>query len=188
MKPDALHIPIRVAGLADGIHEFTLEADPGRIGLPAEFRSPVHLDVHMDKSHAHIVLALAATAVAVYACDRCLDEIEIPLRESVTLVYAKDAAAEHMKDDENVRTLAADDTFIDAGDDVRDVLLLAIPMRRVCADYRDNPACGAAIPAADSLQADIDPRWEALRALAADEPAADGNGSSDGDGSTRDEL
>lgn len=178
MKPDALHIPIRVAGLADGIHEFTLEADPGRIGLPAEFRSPVHLDVHMDKSHAHIVLALTATASAVYACDRCLDEIEIPLRESVTLVYAKDAAAEHMKDDENVRTLAADETFVDAGDDVRDVLLLAIPMRRVCADYRDNPACGAAIPDADSLRVDTDPRWDALRSLTAD-GTADGDGSSD---------
>lgn len=179
MKPDALHIPIRVAGLADGIHEFTLEADPGRIGLPEEFRSPVHLDVHMDKSHAHIVLAITATATAVHPCDRCLDEIDIPVRESVTLVYAKDAAAEHMRDDENVRTLAADDTFIDAGDDVRDVLLLAIPMRRVCEDYRDNPACGTAIPGADSLQADIDPRWDALRALAADEPTSEGAGSPD---------
>ncbi len=169
MKPDALHIPIRVAGLADGIHEFTLEADPVRIGLPSEFRTPVHLEVHMDKSHAHLMLAIKARATAVYACDRCLDEIEIPLQEAVTLVYAKDAAAEHMKDDESVRTLAADDTFIDAGDDVRDVLLIAIPMRRVCTDYRDNPACGAAIPEAAHLRAEADPRWDALRSLAGGE-------------------
>ena len=93
-------------------------------------------------------------------------------------IISPGAAAEHMKDDESVRTLAADETFIDAGDDVRDVLLLAIPMRRVCADYRDNPACGAAIPDADSLRVDTDPRWDALRSLAAD-GTADGDGSSD---------
>jgi uncharacterized metal-binding protein YceD (DUF177 family) len=168
MKKNVLHIPIRISGIADGQHDFALTAEPADIGLSEEFPTPIDVRVHMDKTHAQIILTIDVASSAVFPCDRCLDPITVPVTQHFVLMYARDIAAARTLDDDEVRLIDSNAAFIDIGDDVREYALLSIPMRRICGEDADGkPLCKSPISAEIFVPSDarVDPRWEKLRLL-----------------------
>lgn len=166
MKIRDLHIPIRVSGLSEGVHEFELAANPGEIGLPAEFVAAIRLQITLDKTHSQLVLKAKAETTAVFPCDRCLDPVTVPVERAFVLFFAQDPDSARVMDEEDIRLLDPHQPVIDIGDDVRDYLLLAVPMRRICGEKADgSPACRNAIVDTIPAEADdsIDPRWEQLK-------------------------
>jgi uncharacterized metal-binding protein YceD (DUF177 family) len=162
------HIPIRIAGIADGRHAFTVTAQPAGIGLPEEFSEELVLHVRMDKTHAQIILTVDVTASAVFPCDLCLDPVPVAVRQHFVLMYARDVASARALDDDEVRLIDPSDAFIDIGDDVRDYALLSIPMRRTCGeDQQGNSLCTKPLAsvAVEMPEHRTDPRWEKLRTL-----------------------
>lgn len=174
MKRDAYHIPIRIAGLSDGQHEFDETVPPRNLELPAEFGQDLSVHVVMDKSHAHIVLTVDISGEAMYPCDRCLEPVRIPVAQHFLLYYARDPGAARMLEEDDVRMIDPSAPWVDIAEDVRDYALLAVPMRRTCGeDELGQPRCTAAADAAaadagerageQAGEADVDPRWEKLK-------------------------
>ncbi len=105
-------------------------------------------------------------------CDRCLREFETQVEVGIDVAYV---AAEDDATDENLE-LRADDMgqsvfsggFIDLDELVREQLLLAFPMRRLCREECRGlcPRCGADLNVEECrcTTSETDPRWAALAA------------------------
>ncbi len=165
------HIPVRLSGLADGPHALEYEVAPGTIELPAHFRSPVSIDVALDKALHQVALRVTVRTVAHVPCDRCLDDVAVPVDTEFLLVYTHDNSAPASEDDD-VRQINVNDPTIDLTEDVRDAAMLCIPMRVICGeDEAGNALCRRPIP--DALRAEAqhreDPRWDKLKSLKLDQ-------------------
>ena len=119
------------------------------------------------------VLASGVTQVPLAGeCVRCLESIERTLEIDFQELYAYPES--DVEDDEASR-LEGD--LLDLEPVIRDAVVLALPFQPVCRDDCPGlcPQCGARLADDPDHQheADIDPRWAALAALAADDSALD---------------
>ncbi|MCB2205197.1 DUF177 domain-containing protein [bacterium] len=171
MKSKHKHIPVRLSGLTDGQHQLQYTVDPGSIELPAEFRTPLSIDVTLDKAEHQIALRISVRSVAHLPCDRCLDEVDVPVETEFLLVFTHDNSGTSSEEDD-VREIPVNDPTVDLAEDVRDAAMLCIPMRVICGeDDNGKSLCRNPIP--DALRAERqqreDPRWDTLKSLKLDQ-------------------
>ncbi len=98
-------------------------------------------------------------------CRRCLAPVDVPLSQSLGLVFVGEEDAARDEDSYLVPRRAS---TLDLADAVREELLLAVPQFVECRqDCRGLcPRCGADLNAGPcGCQREIDPRWEALTKL-----------------------
>jgi uncharacterized protein len=106
-------------------------------------------------------------------CDRCLGRARFPLKASFDLYYrpaAEIAREEEVAIDEDEAEIGFyEGSGMELGDILREQVLLALPMQRVC-----NEACKGICPACGSNRnecncdegpVEVDDRWSALRNL-----------------------
>ena len=158
---------VRIAPLPDGLHEETLRPTAADLDVDPDVFSGIELDVRLDLAEHRVLVAYTVRATARLECDRTLATYDEPIDGTHAVLFSADAAA----DDDEVFPLAADAVEVDVTDPVRDTLLLALPLRRVCPEARD-----AEIPTAFGGPSDDEPaddRWAALEALRAGDGASD---------------
>jgi uncharacterized protein len=101
-------------------------------------------------------------------CRRCLDPVDVPLREEVTFVYAPPDLLGG-EDDGEILTLPAGELELDLSDPIREEVVLAAPAYTLCDPECKGlcPHCGVDLneTTCDCGAAEPDPRWDALRAL-----------------------
>lgn len=168
-------IDISIVGIRDGNHPFEMTVQASEIpGFGPEFLRDVHVEGVLQKRGGRYTVSATATATARLVCDRSLEEYDEPLEASFELEYTVDTALAVSQrgriaelDDEEVRGLRDDDKAVDITEDVRQVLTLAIPARRVAPAYRDKDLdeIFPSIKGRDAEQPsnDVDDRWEALK-------------------------
>ena len=158
LDPSAVHL--------EGEEELTLES--GRLAC--------HVEI-VDETTVHVRGALAAEVGM--QCGRCLEPYTFPLDQKLDLFYLPRLAERPQDEEEDVEL---DDHEIvvgyyegetlDLGEVVREQLLLALPMKRLC-----RPECQGLCPtcgrnrntepcACPEPEEPIDPRLEPLRKLA----------------------
>ncbi len=94
-------------------------------------------------------------------CRRCLAPVDVPLSQSLGLVFV---AEEDARGDEDCYVVPRRATALDLTGAVREELLLAVPQYVECrADCRGLcPRCGADLNAGPcGCRPEVDPRWEA---------------------------
>ena len=135
---------IRVSGLSNGLHEYRFTADPANIGLDGRFHTSVEVDARLDKASRQMYLTTAIHAAARFECDRCLDEFEGELKTGYGMFYVYDEADAGMHPDDEVTVISPDAVHIDITDDVRQLILLAVPLKLLCDDACKGlcPVCG----------------------------------------------
>ena len=166
------HIPVRLAGMSDGVHELRFEVVPADIDLPGEFGQTVDVRVDVDKTHHQVAVHAFVRTTAEYPCDRCLEPVRIEVDTDFRIVYIHDNSAEGGQDDRDIRQIDPSDPVADLAEDVREAALLCIPMRRVCGgDTEGEPQCRGILP--DDRNADTQPkedsRWDKLKSLNLDQ-------------------
>ena len=171
---------VRIAPLPDGLHTETLEPAPDDLDLPdAEVSrvtfSDLTVEVQLVVATRQIVARFEVAATAHLICDRTDEPFEQPVRGAHSVVIVAPEAHLAAADDEDVIVTPDDAQFADLTAPVRDTLMLAVPVRRVC-------------PAAETIEIPTafgepdtpsDGRWAALAALR-DGASTDGD-SADGD-------
>jgi uncharacterized protein len=129
--------------------------------------SPIELALRLESVIEGVLISGTATAQAQGECVRCLDPVVIDLEVEMQelFAYPETAAA----DADEIETL--EDELVDIGPMLRDAVVLALPLQPVCSvDCRGLcPTCGIRL-ADDPEHAheQVDPRWAALRHVAAD--------------------
>lgn len=163
---------INIRQLKEGMHDFEFTAYQDELDLEAHrFANAVNIHSVVDKRRNNIFVNTSVNTEAHFECHRCLTAFTQRLEDSFELLFTfeeRPAYPVDMDEDEIIR-LGAEVQEIDLTQDVRDCMLLAIPIKVVCSqDCRGLCSrCGANLnhEACTCSDTRIDPRWEALRAL-----------------------
>jgi uncharacterized metal-binding protein YceD (DUF177 family) len=139
-------LPLR--NLEGGKHTFDFSVDTG---LFSEFQNPeiiegaveISLDVEKFSHFMNVVLTFSGTLTVV--CDRCLENIDIPVEDEYLLSVRFEDAPEEPEDespDEDVMYVNAEDDEIDLTVYVYESICLALPIQRVHEDDKNgNSLC-----------------------------------------------
>ena len=162
-------IKIRVSGLSNGLHEYHFSVAPSEIGLESNFSLPVQVDDALDKTTRQLYLKAAVATKAKFVCDRCTDEFEHALSNTYNVFYVYDEESSGALPPEEVQYLKPDTVHIDLADDVRQFVLLSVPLKLLCRDDCKGlcPRCGTNWNAGTCAckQETTDSRWEGLEKL-----------------------
>ena len=132
-------------------------------------KEPLRVDLRVNEAQSgEIVVRGTLTGTLAQQCRRCLDPVDVPFREDMTLVYAPPDVLDGAEDGET-KVLPVDDREVDLAEPIREELILAAPNWVLCdPDCKGLcPHCGADLnetTCACTVE-EPDPRWDALRAL-----------------------
>jgi uncharacterized protein len=136
-------IELQVNSLLEGKNEllFTCEAadfnDPKLID--SGFRGKVLVEVTAEKSETELTVTIMTSATAELSCDICLAPVSKTLTGSYSIFYVyRDYAGMDTEGNDDFRLLDEYAETIDITEDVRETLLLSLPMKVTCTD---NPEC-----------------------------------------------
>jgi uncharacterized metal-binding protein YceD (DUF177 family) len=169
-------VTISIQGLHDGVHPIDMSVPVGDIdGLGDEFRGDVHISGDITRNGKRMHLDVDVAAVAHLICDRSLEEYDEPIQCELSLDVVVDnelaikqaSSPERMEDIIGVRD---DQKVLLISEDIRQELMLALPMRKVAPQWRDRDL-SELYPSAHESSSDrdannvVDDRWAALRSL-----------------------
>ncbi|MCS6989559.1 MAG: DUF177 domain-containing protein [Chloroherpetonaceae bacterium] len=127
---------INVSNLKSGVHRYAFECETRQFGDESldetRFSAPIHVAVTLTKTVGEIVAELSVRTVVSLECDRCLAPIRKTIQGDYRIVFLRSATTLPDDDGDDVRLLAKNETRIDLTEDVRETLLLAVPMKNVC--------------------------------------------------------
>jgi len=165
---------IDLRDLQDG--ENILEFDESPEDLHIQQDEDIHIDGTIQTRLTIYKIGDSITAKGETACTitpecaKCLDTITFPIQVSYTFVFQKGQPEyQDEEDDETLIWLNDEPDEIDLGNEVKDYILLELPMIPTCAALPTGPCQKYDQDPIDVLGAQkeerIDPRWDALRAL-----------------------
>ncbi len=157
----SIMLRINVAALKPGVHHLEVRPEAEALGLEPDVFRDVEVEIRLDVQRERLLVRLTARAVATLECDRTLVLFDQPVEGDYMMLFAPpEMAAELEASGEDVRVLSPADPEIDLSDEVRDTLLLAIPVRKVAPGAEELE-----LPMQFGFEGETDPRWDALRKL-----------------------
>jgi len=150
---------INISNLSEGEHTYDLSEDAQKLGWNENFTDQIDVHITLGKSLNQLVATIQASVKGVFVCDRCARDFESEIETTFHSVYSWEHDAEQGGDDD-FYVLSPDQNIIDITDSVKEYLLLAVPLKRLCGKK------DCAIPEHKVQNDDsIDPRWEKLKEL-----------------------
>ena len=134
---------IKLAGLSDGEHNYDFENNAFEIGLGSDFNTSIFTNVTLQKNVRQYFLNIECHTTKISSCDRCLENFDLHIDCSFKMVYSYDDSFS-IPDFDEVKFLKLHETEIDISDDVRQMILLNIPMKLLCSENCKGlcPRCG----------------------------------------------
>jgi len=160
---------IHIGGLHDGEYPFAFDVPASAIGLDDTFVDNVRVTGELRRVSTQYLLRSTIQATCARECDRCL----IPVRKHIDIpmdIYYRMSTDERSsggdKDDIEMMTLHPDQESIVLDDEVRQAILLEIPLKFLCSDgcLGICPGCGVDLnkERCKCDESQIDPRWAKL--------------------------
>ena len=159
---------IKISGLENGTYEYDFEDDIKKIDLTEPLFGKYNANVVLNKFDDQIILEASTTAGANFVCDRCGTEFNQNVKSKYKMIYLL-RSIEDAEEEINITYLSSDTHIIDLSNDVRDYMILSIPMKRLC-----NEDCkGLCVKCGSDLNekqcecedSEIDDRWKVLTEL-----------------------
>ncbi len=127
-----------MCNLTNGTHHYEFEcvaSDFADEFIDAErFNAPISIVATLTKATTDLIVELSVSTTISLLCDRCLAPITKRITGDYRIVFLHSST--HigvMSDtDEDIRLLSKQETHIDLTNDIRETLLLAVPMKNVC--------------------------------------------------------
>jgi uncharacterized protein len=160
---------IQIGSLSEGTHQYHFEADAADINLGEEFRKPVDVDATLDKTGKQLFLHVRVRTTGAFSCDRCTAPFELTLTPEYRMYFVTDETDAESLDPSEVQVVPPGLPIIDLADDVRQTVLLAVPLKLLCRRECRGlcPRCGKDLniePCSCPVE-EGDGRWDQLRAL-----------------------
>jgi len=138
---------IRIAALAAGVNRWVERVEASAVGLDSDvFPNIITVSLEADKRFGKVAVAVASQGDGSFLCDRCGEPFNRNLggRFEVMFVERNEPLPDEMPGDD-LRTYRPGDESLDVSTEVRDALVLAIPMKLLCRDDCRGlcPRCGA---------------------------------------------
>ena len=123
----------KYTNLDEGLHQIQLKKPVEELEMYPPFVGEIVVDCNIDKSVRQIVLNCEAECEAEFICDRCNDTYSEILIVDFTLIKVFNEANAGTEDS-NVEYLPPDVSTIDITKDLREFMLLSVPMKKLCSD------------------------------------------------------
>jgi len=124
-------LKININNLNDGEHIFDFVISPADLDIDiVDIVSDVKVAANLYKSGSQISVNVTADGKFKFQCDRCLDDYISDFETKFEIIYKFDALGNE-SDNDDIKFISANIRHIDLRDDVRDYILLSIPMRNV---------------------------------------------------------
>lgn len=172
---------IQLATLSEGIHEYNFTVLHGEIfgnekifpmhfSDAVTFEHPIYVVARIDKSTRQIRLQVRIQTQCDTSCDRCTDDFLFSVQGKYEVVYVFNEQHIPNADEETEYVyLSEDKLHIDLTEDVRQTLLLSVPMKLLCTE--DCPGvctqCGKNLnnDSCSCNKEHVDERWSKLQSL-----------------------
>lgn len=164
---------INLVKLHEGVNRLRFQIKPEDLGFDEKeetlslFTNDTFADIEAQKFSDKFFIKVNLVTMAHYNCDRCLEAFDRNLEAAFQLVFSK-----HTRDkfaDDEYRFLDENETEIDLSADIRENILLVIPMKHICTESCRGlcPYCGINLnhETCNCNQPTVDPRWEILKTL-----------------------
>jgi uncharacterized protein len=143
--------------------------DPSWEGTELRFSAPLSVSGEvLWISSGEVLARLEIRGTLAQECRRCLEPVEVPVREDLELLFVP-PDEEESGDDENVRRLPSGSVELDLKDAIREEVILSQSLLALCKPDCKGlcPHCGANLnfESCECTTEELDPRWDALRAL-----------------------
>lgn len=162
-------LKINISRLSEGVHSYDLETIAPDLELDDRFDRPIKVAAMLDKSGKQLRLEAKVETEGQFICDRCLEKFRRSVGAAYSLVYLQESPAFSEPERLETQYISPDTNMIDLGEDVRQFLLLALPIKMLCREECKGlcALCGQNLNSARCSCSDkeIDPRWEALRKI-----------------------
>ena len=172
MKPDqgmGDGLKIRVSGLSAGTHDYSFRVPSSDLQLDANFDSPVEVTVRLEKLGSQIIIRSEIATSASFSCDRCLAGFRQAIGAKYAIVYVEDESEAGRFPPEDIRIMRPAATVIDLSDDVREMVLLSVPLKLLCAEECRGlcSSCGAELNDGDCgcVKENANRPWQDLEKL-----------------------
>jgi uncharacterized protein len=152
-----------------GFREYTFSENVEDMNLDERFHGNVDVIVHLEKTERFIELRAEIRANANLVCDRCAEEFTREIDTKYRMVYLLHESDVSQYSEEDTVILTSEYTVIDISEDVRQFLLLTIPLKLLCSEDCKGlcPVCGINLntDSCNCKESYSDPRWEKLNKL-----------------------
>ncbi len=160
---------IQITGLSEGVHEYRFTQAAAALDLGEQFHGDVTVDARVEKTGTQLSLRATVSVGGKFICDRCTTEYQASLTPSYRMFYVWDENEVGQVDPAEVHILPQGESILDLADDVRQTILLAVPLKLLCREDCKGlcPYCGIDLNVATCTCAlgTEDSRWDALRQL-----------------------
>ena len=127
---------ILISRLKYGINRWQEHVNPADLELnPENFKNKVYVDITADKHTRKVLVQLTAQTEGINRCDRCGADFQNAIEGGCVVRFMQSESAfpgETSEDD--LRTFHLGQDELDITQEVRDALLLALPLKRLCAE------------------------------------------------------
>lgn len=147
----------------DSVQDVTVAAEELALGVDSGDLFDVR--VAFNRSRTMIQVRLLVEGELHLVCDRSLEPFDYPVEAEYTVIFKPDVDEETEDDQVAVRRLNMPSNLIDITRDVRDTLLLTIPIRKLHPRFVDENGEEIPFETPYASEPDIDPRWAALTSL-----------------------
>ena len=162
---------IPVLHLEEGIHEFQQILKSGVMDFNdvSVYPNDLNLKVILNKFGKNISCTIDIDTIGHFTCDRCLTEFDRNVTEQISILFHTGTDDELETDEEDVVNISQDTLEIDLLPYIREDLLIAIPMKKLCKENCKGlcPNCGVDLNLEDCncVIEHTDPRWDKLKTL-----------------------
>ena len=129
----------------------------------------LHVSVSIRKMAGFFELQFHTEGEVTVSCDRCLDDMQQPIRSDNTLLVK---LGDTYSEDDDTVTISEDEGILDVSWFIYEFIMLAIPIKHVHAPGKCNSAMtqklselSGAVRSGEEEAGAIDPRWEKLKNL-----------------------
>ncbi len=158
---------INISKLSEGEHFYTFIVKPSDLELESKrFNKPVYVEATLEKSKKQLFLRAIVYTVGRFQCDRCVEDFDMVLENSYRMYYVYSEEDSKKYEQDEVMVITPETNEIDISDDVRQMILLAVPMKLLC--YEEClglcSKCGKNLnfETCTCKVEEIDPRWAPL--------------------------
>lgn len=160
---------IRISHLKEGLHEEIVEGPPEQFGLESseELSEKIHVSMKIDRRNKDLFMRFNVNTSIKIECDRCLDKFDYKIDGQTATLFTSNKKLTGPEQD-SVRLIDEHSAEIEIDEDVRDAVLLNLPIKAICKeDCKGICQCGQNLNYEKCTCTDerIDPRWEGLLKL-----------------------
>jgi len=154
--------------LKEGENILSKQESSSVLDLPDKhFSVPVEIKGTVDKRGKNYYFKITAETDGEFQCDRCLKQFNKSFHVELSFVFSKENYFQDSEDQDDFHVVSEDTNEVDISHDIRDAILLEIPIRVLCSENCKGicSGCGAYLNEEKCTceKDEIDPRWEMLK-------------------------